>query len=696
MVSRSHQVALDVCILAYQTYHQSLLWPLDAWYEALARMGTDRRTDFLGKIREKFYGADPDTPWGELLGPEHGDTKLDPVLTRYRQFDPKLPAFTINPGGTVVVLRAPNYLTQPIRTLKVARYTGDGGTVVEQVHDYGEGTDEMIAFVGATGQQGSPETQLWSLMGVVLRRQVEEGQHDLFISFRGSRSGSAVRAALQGILSKKGNADWVTDTGNADQAHYEDIARRGKVGIGFGKAVRTCFGTIEAAVGAATEGHTIRRIIATGHSLGGGLAGHFVSAVAVGTYGVGLRQRLGRLPWDQLKGVAMAMPPLGDEEYRRAFDLAQACGEFSLTNIWTDGDAIVEAVDKLGKGRLGFWSPGIRIRLPQETLSTKHTNPNPHEIIQIRASLMKQSDPDGNYPQDYSTMAGGVKGLQWGYFRHWAAVLENAPSSYTSHVAVEDTKLINSPAELRAMLQLYQIQPSMSMYATCLQEHFANGAGRVSQWIGHAEASLLVMLGKYLSQVLEFDDDILSPYQVMLANPEGREAVVAVLRNEVDHSKADIALSGVIKTGIGIGVAPLGVALVAALSPALLIGGAIKAITANRSSTDIGKRTKENKAKAKMDAAGFYVEVRVWLHAQASSFSGTLPQGQYHKRFGRHRSTAEILTNLKKLNEALMTARPKARALPSDVTWSWKEAIQARMLELQTHKANLERLALTR
>ena len=40
----------DLCILAYQNYHQAVIWPLDPWYEVLARGGTDRRTLFMKAV----------------------------------------------------------------------------------------------------------------------------------------------------------------------------------------------------------------------------------------------------------------------------------------------------------------------------------------------------------------------------------------------------------------------------------------------------------------------------------------------------------------------------------------------------------------------------------------------------------------------------------------------------------------------
>lgn len=711
-LQRLHQTALDLCILAYQTYHQSLVWPLDAWYESLARMGTDRRTEFLSTIRESFYEAarDVEGPWAGLLGPTWGDTLLDPVLTRPRQFNPKVPAFTVNPNGDVVVLRAPTYITDRITRTRVARYDATGKVTIDDVDTHQFSGDELIAFVGMTGHTGRPEVTVASLMGVVLRREVRPGVFDLFIVFRGSRSGSAVRAAIQGVLEAKGNADWVTDTANKNQAVFEKISRRGKVGVGFAKACESCLPTIEAAVKALGEGRTIRRIIVTGHSLGGGLAGHFVSAVSIGSYGVGLRERLGALPWDSIKGIAMAMPTLGDAEHRAAFDMAQACGEFSLCNIWVEGDAIVEAVDKLGEGRLGFWSPGTRVKLPLMNMSTKHANTNPHEVVQIRASLMARTEGDSVYAGDYATLTAGPR-LQWGYYKNWASVLANAPSSYTSHVALEDTKIIRDAGELRAMLRLYDIKQSTEMYLGCLQRHFRTRASGASRLVGHAEATLLVMLGTLLGRVVDFNDDILTPLEVIVADPRDEATILAILRNEVDGAVMDkiitlgIILGGDPTSPKSVALASVrapavlmtGAALLAVAMPALIIGGAVKGgsyALANKQKTEVQVLTEKMKTDRKIAACDFYMNVRQFLQTHAVSFRGPLPEGEYATSLGRHRSTADIEENLRKLRDALMTARGPKRGSP--YTDGWESMLEGQLMEVETHKAKLRETKLAK
>ena len=108
----------DLCILAYQLYHQSVLWPLDPWYEVLARGATNRRTRFMEKTHEyaRGRGARGDLYAGPACVGGQGDSNatLDPVLTNFSQLRPRDPAFT-GDGAVFIALQAPGYLVNSIR-----------------------------------------------------------------------------------------------------------------------------------------------------------------------------------------------------------------------------------------------------------------------------------------------------------------------------------------------------------------------------------------------------------------------------------------------------------------------------------------------------------------------------------------------------------------------------------------------------
>jgi hypothetical protein len=107
----------------------------------------------------------------------------------------------------------------------------------------GTGRDVMLAFEGSTGDKeeaNQPSSQ--SLLGYVLLRHLPSGKgYDVHIAFRGSRSGSAQRAALEAIKTTDatGNPDWITDLGfrhlppSEGGSHASTI---GKVSRGFAKS----------------------------------------------------------------------------------------------------------------------------------------------------------------------------------------------------------------------------------------------------------------------------------------------------------------------------------------------------------------------------------------------------------------------------------------------------------------------------
>jgi hypothetical protein len=66
---------LDLCILAYQLYAQTLLWPMDPFSEEMARKRTHRRETFMAEKRRRFE---------ERRVPSH----LDPILTDPARIDP--------------------------------------------------------------------------------------------------------------------------------------------------------------------------------------------------------------------------------------------------------------------------------------------------------------------------------------------------------------------------------------------------------------------------------------------------------------------------------------------------------------------------------------------------------------------------------------------------------------------------------
>jgi hypothetical protein len=434
----------DLCILAYQLYHQSVIWPLDPWYEVLARGATDRRTRFMTMAHE--YAGDLPAGGNDLYaGPacvgERGgsNTTLDPIITNFAQLRPRDPAWT-GDGAVFIGLKAPSYIVDSIRRVSVCTYQGawasnwpHGDTTLTEVFDYGDGPDELIAFEGGTGSfKGSQAA--WSPMGYVLKRTREDGTYDAHIVFRGSRSGNAVRALLAGrdglFNGPSGNADWVTDMASTLK---RDPYVGGEVAVGFAEALKRCMGTLRLAL------HTLhtrygapQTIQVAGHSLGAALASLCVGSLASGVPGVQLRTLLPGWPLDAVQGYFLALPPVGSAAYCASYNTKMNGRTWAP---YVAGDPVVECSKSVslkntgGAGWVGArmgsggYSPGQLIRLPRPVGAK--SGENSHEIYLIRAAIIhKKNNAEDPIPGDIKNAT------PWATYVSFKNMLEGKAVSY--------------------------------------------------------------------------------------------------------------------------------------------------------------------------------------------------------------------------------------------------------------------------
>jgi hypothetical protein len=328
---------LDLAILAYQLHGQSMVWPIDPFYEEHAGGGTSRDT-MMALVRgwaarrgeaqvAAMAGLDAYRGPGVLAGLDD-NAAHDPIVYDYARIHPWSSTVTNNDGRWTEYL-TPGAITGRIRDVYVSARPigGDGASVVLTQLTPGrddadpDATDVLCAFEGGTGDKGEPgQPASYSLMGFVLVRDTAGGGYDLHVTFRGSRSGSATRAALDALSSDEaaGNPDWITDLG-WDTVSAPDVSATGGVHRGFARSMMSilpgAFQCLENA--AALRGDTApTNIYVTGHSLGGGLAQHFASAVLLGARD--LPDAVRAWPWPALKLVTFSAPRAGDYRWAAA------------------------------------------------------------------------------------------------------------------------------------------------------------------------------------------------------------------------------------------------------------------------------------------------------------------------------------------------------------------------------------------
>ncbi len=355
---------LDLATLAYQLHGQSLVWPFDPFYEERTHDVGVGREELMARVRAWVQAQALVQAGVTTLGAYRGPGALagfpdnpthDPILYNYSRIHPW--------SDTVMNASAEwtEYLTPPEITGRIAEvyvsYRVAGGSetdvIVEPVplardDRDPDASDVLVAFEGGTGDKGElgqPASQ--SLMGFALLRSTGPSSYDVHISFRGSRSGSAARAAL-GALSthySSGNPDWITDLGFRQLSGGEgasQVTTTGSVSRGFAQSMKSLLPTVFLALEKLAErrpGSPPTNISVTGHSLGGALAQHFVSSVLLGALygpdgaGPAMPASLAAWPWRHIKLVTFGAPLAGDVQWAEALTEKKLQSDFFDTPV---------------------------------------------------------------------------------------------------------------------------------------------------------------------------------------------------------------------------------------------------------------------------------------------------------------------------------------------------------------------------
>jgi len=445
----------DLSILSYHLYHQSVVWPLDPWYDVMTRSLSDRRTLFMSSVHDWCDSMDPAEGF---RGPSNAafnnasNRSLDPVITRYDQLNPRLPAFTGTADG-YVSMQTPTYITDSIKTVEVAQYKQaprrgsmpqNAAVEIVDVCDYPNGSDHLIGFEGGHGLVEPTTEPAWSLMGFVMMRKDPKapGKHDIHIAFRGSRSGGSIARTVIQALGKHGNPDWVTDMANF-KVKNDWVSKEGKVGKGFSYALQTCAGTIYHALKRLNQIYgTPRSITVTGHSLGAAMSCQMALAMAKGGFSTHLRRALPKWPLDKIRYVGWAQPTCGSSEFA-----ANWARSVSGCFYWVKGDSVVTIGEGSSKG-VGMASQhgGESIRFPKPPGAKE----NPHEIFLARAGVLLDLASKGQF---LDARLSGI--TPWAQYETFLDLVEGNAKSYKYNTAAPASHITQK--NIRSVLNGYRV-----------------------------------------------------------------------------------------------------------------------------------------------------------------------------------------------------------------------------------------------
>ena len=331
---------LDLCILAYHLYGQSLVWPMDPYYEQMdfGAVG-DRRKNFMAEVRNKLNGR----AFSSHYANQTCRDALDPIIYNYDRMNPKQPSLYRPEVGQWLYFKPIPEIVDSIHTVYMSTIGSSDPVPISTNSINNSGTDHLYCFEGVFGLDGiqgftNKETDGQKAMtGFILDKEVGTGllanigdTYDVHIIFRGSRSGKAARSIQEATpnmkllsTSRKGNADWVSDMQMPKTKNYPEISNEGEVSIGFKLSLDTMIPCIKSCLEDihSRRGEAPRNIYLAGHSLAGALAGQFTSAMILGDGTYLDKSKLPRWDFSKIKLRTYGCPTFGDRKFAKQWML---------------------------------------------------------------------------------------------------------------------------------------------------------------------------------------------------------------------------------------------------------------------------------------------------------------------------------------------------------------------------------------
>lgn len=375
---------LDLCILAYHLYGQSLVWPMDPYYEPMdfGAVG-DRRKNFMVKVRGKLSNIEFASYSNNICRDE-----LDPILYSYDRMNPKQPVLYRPETDQWLYFKPIREIVDSIHTVYMSRIINPTPEPIPTNPINGKGTDHLYCFEGIFGLDKNkdlmnPKTDGQKAMtGFILDKEVDTGllhnigdTYDVHIIFRGSRSGKGGRSFWQGRKGK-GNADWVTDMQFGVTINDENISKKGRVSIGFKLSLDTMIECINSCLEDINKrrGQPPRNIYLAGHSLAGALAGQFTSAMILGN-GTHKSSKLKLWDFSRIHLRTYGCPTFGDTEFANYWEGSSIKCERIKVNwdpITTDIISKMEHIGELKETPIESFKPDFtlnhRFEITRESL----------------------------------------------------------------------------------------------------------------------------------------------------------------------------------------------------------------------------------------------------------------------------------------------------------------------------------------